>query len=152
MNEAEASINEIIETFGKQHIGSDTLDTIKTSVYRCRYDDALWCLMDSLDEIMERNEPLLLLLEESWTLLCHFQERRVLNIKQSQNDALDNMGKGAYDVIGWYLEEVERVAESCERGTRSVRNKIHRGEWPPTNPKALPSMIQQRKDFKIKAE
>lgn len=156
MSEAESSINKIIDTFGQQHIDSDTLGIIKTFVYRCCYDDALWCLMGSLDENIKGNEPLLLLFEESWTLLCHFQERRVLNFKEMQEKALNIFGRGAHNAIGVELVEIERVAESCHHGMRRVsdyRNKVHHIERQPANPSAIPSMIQQKKDsFKIKAE
>lgn len=156
MNEAESSINEIIHSFGRQHIDNITLYTIQTSVYCCNYDDALWCLMGSLDEKIEGNEPLLALLEKSWELLCHFQERRVLNIKETHRISSDCFVKGSYceSPIGRCLERAEQVAESSQRGKRSIsdyRNNLHPSEWQRARP--ISTTIDQKKNrYKIKVE
>lgn len=162
MHRAESSINNIIDTFGQQHIDSETLDTIKIFIYECSYEEALWGIMESLEEIIEATEPLLLLLDESWKLLCNYHEQRVERERNAHKECIHLFGRNEKLRLGFdnLLREAERDAELCKQGLRRVSdypNHTENSLLYPIEPAGVPSILvhetpQRKHTLKIKAE
>lgn len=123
MYKAEASVHEIIDSFGKKYLDIDVLGSIQNMISLGNYDGALWSLMDAFQEeyIIENSESLLLLLEEAWKFISHYQERRVHSLKESQEEG----GTSYQESTDRLVNDVERIIESCELGIQRVNEYRH---------------------------
>lgn len=118
MYKAEASVQKIIDSFVKKYLDIDALWLIQNMASLRNYDGALWNIMDAFEEeyLIEDNDHLLMLLEEAWKSLTHYQERRVLRLKELPNEDEASTHESSDLLVG----DVQRIIDSCELGMQRV--------------------------------